>query len=144
MKRKFWLTLDTCEACQLEVHIVIIVQVVDADYRAAFVQQTLGNMETDKTGRAGDQYLHLGSRLLVAMLGHITVRAEFGAGLLAGRAQGIGTIQGPEFTVALSQGLTPGGIETGIQHSGRCQQPAMIPLLYPAGTDWIWACSSAR
>ena len=42
----------------LQPHIIVVVQVVDADDRIAPRQQRLGNMVADEAGAAGDQDLH--------------------------------------------------------------------------------------
>jgi hypothetical protein len=47
------------QAGQLQARVVVVVEVVDADYLVAAREQNLGDMHADETGRAGDENFHI-------------------------------------------------------------------------------------
>ncbi|MNR13410.1 hypothetical protein D3C85_1298170 [compost metagenome] len=51
-------SLQHLEACLLEFHVVVVVEVVDTDDLLTLAAQALDRMKADETGRTGDQYGH--------------------------------------------------------------------------------------
>lgn len=49
---------DTRQTCFLQVYIVIVVDVIDANYLVAALQQAYGKLVADETSSAGDENLH--------------------------------------------------------------------------------------
>src|SRR5262249_17254510 len=47
--------LELCEACPFQVHIVVVAEVVEADYRASLRQQASGYVKPDKSSASGYQ-----------------------------------------------------------------------------------------
>ena len=54
--------LELLEPRQLEVDVVVLVEVVEADDGVAARQQALRDMHSNEAGGAGDEYFHAGSR----------------------------------------------------------------------------------
>jgi hypothetical protein len=50
--------LQSRQAVALELHVVVVVQVVQADNLVATVEQAQGRGHADETGSAGDENLH--------------------------------------------------------------------------------------
>ena len=49
---------EPCEACLLQAHLVVVVEIVDADHLMTVVAVPLPHMEADESGGTGDQIFH--------------------------------------------------------------------------------------
>jgi hypothetical protein len=58
VERKARVRLQPCEPVELQLGIVVIVEIVDADDRMLTLEQSLRDMHADEAGGSGDQNFH--------------------------------------------------------------------------------------
>ncbi len=76
--------LQLLQAGELQRHIVVVVEIIQADHLVAPGQETLRREKTNESGRAGDQKLHAGMiKEVPASSGHF-LTGDDGAGFSEG------------------------------------------------------------
>src|SRR5260370_9863760 len=58
LKNEFWHLLKLHQAGFLQIHIIVVIKIIDPEYLATFVQQTLREVKANKAGRPCNQNPH--------------------------------------------------------------------------------------
>src|SRR5882762_4180738 len=58
LKSELWRLLKLHQAVFLQIHIIVVIKIIDSEYRAAFLQQTLREVKANESGRPCNQNPH--------------------------------------------------------------------------------------
>jgi hypothetical protein len=58
LENEFWRLLKLHQAGFLQIHIIVVIKIVDPEYRAVFLQQTLREVKANESGRPCNQNPH--------------------------------------------------------------------------------------